>query len=113
MKTMDPVATFSRMSRDSKIRFLSRLAFELTIVARDSYLPQTEEVSHPAHLRAINELQHQILSYLHALAGDESGLYPDNVLVAFILDAGMDVVQRSQVQDAFDRALASVPVVRS
>jgi len=111
MRTLDPVQTFSRLSREHKIRFLSRLAFELTVVARDTYIPQTENLSQPAHLRAINELQHQILGYLSALASGDTGLYPDNVLIAIILEAGKDVIQRGQVRDAFDRALSSVPVI--
>jgi hypothetical protein len=100
------------MSRDNKVRFLSRLAFELTVAARDTYVPQTEDLSHPAHLRAINELQHRILSYLSALTSGDAVVYPDNVLIAIILEAGKDVIQRGQVHDAFDRALSSVPVER-
>jgi hypothetical protein len=108
MKTLDPVQAFSGLSRDNKIRFLSRLAFELTIVARDTYVPQSEELSRPAHMRAINELQHQILSYLSALTSGDRALYPDNLLIPIILEAGSDVIQRSQVHDAFERALSSV-----
>jgi hypothetical protein len=108
MNTLDPVHTFARFKREDKIRFLCRLAFELTIVARDTYIPQTEDLSRPAHLRAINELQHQILSYLSALTSGDRALYPDNALIAVILEAGKDVIQRSQVHDAFERALASV-----
>jgi hypothetical protein len=110
MKTLEPALAFSQMPRENNIRFLSRLAFELTIVGRDSYIPQTEDLSHPAHLRAINELQHKILSYLCALTSNDRALYPDNVLIAIILEAGKDVIQRSQVHDAFDRALSSIPV---
>src|SRR5258708_40232268 len=70
MKTLDSVQSFSQMTKDHKTRFLCRLAFELTIVARETYIPQTEELSHPAHLRAINELLHRILGYLNALTMD-------------------------------------------
>jgi hypothetical protein len=107
MKTMDPVQSFSQMTKDDKTRFLCRLAFELTIVARDTYIPQTEELSHPAQLRAINELQHRILGYLNALSFDDTKRYPDDVLVAIIMEAGKDEEQRRRVRDTFDRLLSS------
>jgi hypothetical protein len=96
---------FWRMSRENKIRFLCRLAFELTVVGRDTYIPQTEEISHPAHLRAINELQHHILGYLNALTFDDPRRYPDGVLIAIILEAGKDAEQREKIHEVFERLL--------
>jgi hypothetical protein len=110
MKTVDPVQSFTQMTKDDKTRFLCRLAFELTIVARDTYIPQTEDLSHPAHLRAINELQHRMLGYLSALTIDDPGRYPDDVIIAIILEAGKDEEQRREVHAAFDRALSLVNV---
>jgi hypothetical protein len=103
MKTVDPAQLFSSLSTSDKIRFLSRLGWELTIVGRDAYKPQTEELIHPARLRAINEIQHQILSHVYSLASDISERYPDDVLVATILEESRDRELQEQVQYAFDR----------
>src|SRR5215475_3733677 len=48
----------------SKITFLVTLARELTIAGRASYVPQSEELSHPAWLRQVNEVQHRVLACL-------------------------------------------------
>lgn len=49
---------------ESKVHFLAALAHELTVVARNSYRPQTEELDKPSQLRSINEIQHRILACL-------------------------------------------------
>ena len=104
MKVIDPVHMFSNLSTNDKIRFLSRFGWELTIVGRDAYELQTEELTHPARLRAINEIQHRVFSHLYSLASDSSNHYPDDVLIAIILDEGQDRVLNEQVHSAFDRA---------
>lgn len=47
-----------------KVLFLATLAHDLTVVARNSYRPQTEELGKPSQLRRINEIQHRILACL-------------------------------------------------
>jgi hypothetical protein len=39
-----------------QIIFLTALGHALTVVGRDSYVPQSEELEYPAHLRRINEI---------------------------------------------------------
>jgi hypothetical protein len=104
MKVADRVQLFASLSTNDKIRFLSRLGWELTIAGRDAYKPQTEELTHPTRLRAINEIQHCIFSHLYALASDNSVRYPDDVIVTIILEESRDRAVNDQVQDAFDRA---------
>jgi len=48
----------------SKTTFLVTLAWELTIAARASYVPQSEDVLHPTWLRQVNEVQHRVLACL-------------------------------------------------
>jgi hypothetical protein len=95
---------FSSLSTNDKIRFLSRLGWELTVTGRDSYEPQTEELTHPGRLRAINEIQHRILDHVYSLASEISERYPDDVLIAIILEESGDRTLNEQVQYAFDRA---------
>src|SRR5262249_39602902 len=104
MRTSDCENVLSRFSTGDKIRFLARLGWELTIAGRDAYTPKTEELTHPARLRAINEIQHRVLSHILALASKDPQRYPDDELVTMILDETQDPVLNAQVQSAFDRA---------
>src|SRR5438128_711453 len=63
------------LQEQRKLLFLSKLGHELTIVGRNSYGPQTEELDKPAQLRKINEVQHRVLACLSQLIGGkcESG----------------------------------------
>jgi hypothetical protein len=53
-------ARLEGMDRKGKSCILIRLAFELTVLARDTYEPGTREVSDPSRLRAINEIMHRL-----------------------------------------------------
>lgn len=48
-----------RTDREKSL-FLAALAHELTVVARATYVPQTEDIEHPHWLRWLNEYQHRI-----------------------------------------------------
>ena len=50
-----------------QVLFLTALSHSLTIAGRDSYVPQTEELEHPAHLRRINEIQHRVAACTYEL----------------------------------------------
>lgn len=55
------------LSTEQKVRFLSVLGHELTIVGRNSYKVQTEDLEKPAQLRKVNEVQHRVLACLSQL----------------------------------------------
>lgn len=50
-----------------QVLFLTALSHSLTIAGRDSYIPQTEELEHPTHLRQINEIQHRVAACTYQL----------------------------------------------
>ncbi len=54
----------AELPHEGKLLFLAALAHEITVVARNSYRPQTEELDKPSQLRSINEIQHRILACL-------------------------------------------------
>jgi len=60
-------AWFAALADRQKLRFLSVLGHELTVVGRNSYRPQTEELDKPAQLRRVNEVQHRVLACLAQL----------------------------------------------
>ena len=77
----EAVVAFSALPADRQIAVLARYAFEMTIVARGTYVPGTEDIAHPQRLRFLNERQHRVTGHLcHLLAGDAKR-YDDNSIV--------------------------------
>jgi hypothetical protein len=56
------------LSDPEKLRLLARVAFNLTIDARDTYVAGSEEIADPVRLRRFNELQHRLLSRVSSMA---------------------------------------------
>ena len=84
---------------------LAQLAFELTVAARTTYIPGSEDIAEPRQLRAFNEIQHRVTSgLLDTLARrrEENWLWP--VIVEFAHGAGI----AGEVADACSRAVRSV-----
>ncbi len=50
-----------------QVLFLTALGHSLTVAGRDSYMPQTEELAQPSHLRQINEIQHRVAACTYEL----------------------------------------------
>ena len=59
---------------DEKHRLWARIAFNLTICARLTYVPGTDDVADPPKLRAYNEMLHRVTSWLYS-GEDDSWLY--------------------------------------
>ncbi len=106
MNTDAAIAAFTRLAREDKIVFLLRLARELTVVGRDTYVPGGTGLECPERLRALNEIQHRLLAGCQGLVQDSPERFPDDVLVHIVLDEPQDVVLQRQLQHAFERALA-------
>jgi len=99
------VDQFRSLPPASQIEALVRLAYELTIVGRDTaYEPGSLDLRHPRRLRALNEVQHKITSHVVALLATDPGRYPDDVLASIILEQD-DSELRRQVAAAFARSL--------
>ena len=78
MKGSDIIVEYSKWTPRNKLRFLALLSHDLTVRARDTYVPGTLDVSNPAKLRVINELQHSITGRIvDSLAGGPHVDYTD------------------------------------
>jgi len=106
MKTADVIYEFATLSCEEQARTLARLAYELTIVAREAYEVGSLGVSSPAKLRVINEIQHRVTSFLTALLTHDPFRYPDDVLVKIVLEHPSDLMFQQQLATAFERALS-------
>jgi hypothetical protein len=61
---LEVISRFTKLSRNEQAVVLARFAFELTISARDTYVPGSNSVEFPERLRALNEIQHRVTSRL-------------------------------------------------
>lgn len=68
------------LSIQEKITFLARLAHDLTIAARGTYIPGTDNVAKPETLRHYNEIQHRVTASLRDYIVGSSGMPLDAVL---------------------------------
>jgi cell division ATPase FtsA len=76
------------LERDQRTLFLALLAHELTVVGRNSYQVQTEELDQPRQLRRTNEILHRVTACLReALIGAESGGFVESIGVR-VLEPG-------------------------
>jgi hypothetical protein len=60
MTINEVVSAAAQFSLHQKILLLARLSFELTIAARSTYIPGTEDIAEPRQIRAYNEIQHRV-----------------------------------------------------
>lgn len=72
-------ARLTELPVQSRLRFVARLSFELTIAGRSSYEAGTDELARPRQLRLVNEIQHRVISCLSQLV---NGNCPDHVLTS-------------------------------
>ena len=60
-------------------------AHKLTVIARGTYIPQTEEIVDPRRLRLLNEVQHRVTAHLRHLISGSMKRYPEDVNMPEIL----------------------------
>jgi hypothetical protein len=56
----ETISAFAKLTPSERAIVLARFAFELTIVARDTYVLGSEQMRYPERLRALNEIQHRV-----------------------------------------------------
>jgi len=110
MDIANSVAAFSELERSKQLSFLAKFGHNMTIAARDTYVPQTDQLNAPERLRAINELQHRVLGHIQALLTASGWRYPDDVIVSIMLEH-QDPHLRAQALWAFEDALKNVSAV--
>ena len=104
MDTATAISRFSALGKDSQMRFLARFGHNLTIAARDTFVPQTDGVHAPGRLRTLSECQHRVFGHLYALMTTSEWRYPDDAIVSIMLEHD-DQHLRAQAAWAFKEAL--------
>jgi len=95
------IGIFSNLSSKRKILFLSLLAHNMTISARETYIADSIQIKEPSKLRAFNEMQHQITAQLIHILEDDPLRYPDEVLFN-LLD---DIARQAECIKSLDNAM--------
>jgi hypothetical protein len=68
------------LGKDQRMLFLACLAHQLTVVGRNSYQVQTEELDQPRQLRKTNEILHRVTACLRdAVSGVESSGFVESM----------------------------------
>jgi len=85
---------YTSLSGENQLRVLATFGHNLTIAARDTYEFQAPGVREPQRLRDINEIQHRVFGHILALhTGEDASRYPDDVLLATLLEHGDEHLQ--------------------
>jgi hypothetical protein len=104
MDTSRLAAALAGLPPAAQVESLLRLAFELTLLGRDTYEPSSLDLRHPQRLRSLNEVQHRVVSQARAVLTGDAARYPDDVFTAIIVDQD-DPELRRQIAWAFARCL--------
>ncbi len=109
----DLVARYPALLAAEQISFLSRLAANLTVFARDTYEVQTVNVGDAPRLRGYNEFQHRVSFHLlHLIEGDEDR-YPDDVLGRMIAEYARELGCEQAVANVLERSCRPTAVPTS
>ena len=82
----DELNRYLAMPPDERWRWLAKLLFALTLLARGTYTVGGTGLEQLERLRLFNELQHRIASQLRDKATSHQGM-PDDTLVKALADA--------------------------
>jgi hypothetical protein len=85
MTTDEAVAAYSALPASEQLRVLADYVHDLTVIARGTYIPQTEDIADPRRLRLLNEVQHRVTGHMRHLISGNIKRYPDDVIVRFVL----------------------------
>lgn len=102
---MDVRLFVASLPSEAKLAFWSRLSHELTVIARDTYEPGTENVKDPSRLRRVNELQHILTGVIVALIEDRKPTISDGDLVGFFADPRADTELGNLLQFCLSRVV--------
>lgn len=85
MTPEEAVAAYSALHVAEQLRVLADYAHGLTVIARGTYIPQTEDIADPRRLRLLNEIQHRVTGHMCHLISGNTKRYPDDVIVRIIV----------------------------
>ena len=79
------VTIYSALPASAQLRVLADFAHCLTVIARGTYMPKTEDIANPRRLRLLNEVQHRVTGHMRHLISGDPERYPDDAIVRIII----------------------------
>lgn len=99
---------YQSLDLGGQTRFLTSMAWELTIQARVAYGVRQDTVEDPLALRTANEIQHQILGHLQKLLMHSSERFPEDVLFKTLDYLAAATGHESYLQGAMETSAARI-----
>ena len=81
----EAVAAYSELPPSAQLRVLAAYAHGLTVIARGTYIPETEDIADPRRLRLLNEVQHRVTGHMYHLISGDTKRDPDDAIVRIII----------------------------
>jgi len=91
----EAISTFAKLTHHEKTIVLARFAFELTVAARDTYVPGSTQIRYPERLRALNEIQHRVTSRIVDILLQREWEGADE----YVLTAAFDMAEAAECAD--------------
>ncbi len=99
------ISAFQERTKHEKTLFLARFDFELTIAAREKYVPQDTGVANPEKLRVLNEIQHRITGRLLDILRDRERQGAEEHVLGFAFEAARRAGCVNYVEYACQKAM--------
>lgn len=85
------IAVFLCLSEQEKLTWLAKLLFFISMFARDTYKPGTDQLDDSVALRKFNELIHRVSSFQLAIALNKLDRIPDDQFFMLLNDSLLEV----------------------
>jgi hypothetical protein len=93
------------LDKPSQVGTLLAFAWNLTVAAREAYVPGSLEIASPAILRGVNEAMHQVLQHAQHVLEAKQGEYPDDGLADVLAEMARQTGIGRQLDWAWARAV--------
>ena len=103
MDVSDGIEFLRSLSGEKRLLALAELSHCVTVVARDTYEPDSLNVKDGARLRALNEVQHRMTGLVAQLIGNEESTGADSIVANMFLAEREDKTLRGLLESCFQR----------
>jgi hypothetical protein len=106
MTSEQALIRYEALSKESKIRFLTYLSYEITVLLRGTYSNDHDVNSRISKLMGANELQHHISSELGHHIDDDLSRYPDDVFLRILTEKALHYGFSFELNHSLDRSFS-------
>ena len=105
MNLQSEIDYFTELQPVDQARLLAVFLHELTVEARNTYGPNTEQVHDGARLRFVNEIVCRLARFMEQLLVDDQTRPGDDVVIRMLLSPRADKTAERLVINAYRRAI--------